>query len=121
MAALWGTYDAVAGTNRIEVPVVAGEYIFVEVVERNGKDNPIADGDDEDEEEPIGHRDNLNDSAWTSPVWFSKSSGSGTFVWSKNSKIYHEPNCWAVKRIGAANRREGAAPAGKTKHACKTD
>ncbi len=41
------------------------------------------------------------------------------FVWSKNSDIYHDATCWAVKSIGAANRREGAtAPQGKRKHEC---
>ncbi|MCH7720670.1 MAG: CehA/McbA family metallohydrolase [Planctomycetes bacterium] len=117
-AAEWDTFDARAGeTTRIEVPVVVGEYIFLEIVEQNGKDNPVGDG--EDVEEPLDERDNMNDSAWVTPVWFTGQAAGAAFVWSKNSKIYHDPNCWAVKRIGAANRREGSAPAGKTKHACK--
>lgn len=115
-AAEWDTFEARAGeTNRIEVPVIAGEYIFIEIVEQGGKDNPIGDGEDEDGTEG---RDNLNDSAWTTPVWFT-GQPDGSFVWSKNSKKYHVPDCWAVKRIGAANRREGGKPAGMTKHACK--
>ena len=110
-------YAKAGETTRIEVPVVVGEYIFLEIVEQNGKDNPIGDGGDV--EPPLGERDNMNDSAWTTPVWFTGQAAGSAFVWSKNSKIYHDPNCWAVKRIGAANRREGPAPAGKTKHACK--
>lgn len=117
-AAEWDTFDAKAGeTTRIEVPVVVGEYIFLEIVEQNGKDNPIGEG--EDVEAPFGERDNMNDSAWTTPVWFTGQAAGAAFVWSKNSKIYHDPNCWAVKRIGTANRREGPAPDRKTKHACK--
>lgn len=56
--------------HEITVPVVDGEYIFLEVTEQEGKDNPVGDGIDE--EEPFSQRDNLNDSAWTSPIWFTR-------------------------------------------------
>lgn len=114
-AAEWDIFQAEADvTTRIDVPVVAGEYIFLEIVEQNGLDNPVGDG--EDVQAPFGERDNMNDSAWTTPVWFY---AAADFVWSKNSNKYHQSNCWAVGRIGAANRREGPAPAGKTSHDCK--
>lgn len=60
---------------RFVVPVVAGEYFYFEVSEIGGKDNPTGDGDDDTGPdgtgEPDGFRDDLNDQAWTSPVWFS--------------------------------------------------
>ena len=100
----------------LNIPFTAGKgkYLYLHVKEQGGKDNPVGDGDDLDGD---GKRDDLNDSAWTSPVWFDLVQVA-TFVWSKNSDKYHEPNCWAVKNIGAANRREGPAPEGKTKHDC---
>ena len=64
-----------------------------------------------------GLRDDMNDSAWTSPIWFVGQQLS--FIWSISSNLYHDVRCWAVERIGAANRREGATPpTGKTKHDC---
>ena len=51
-------------------------------------------------------------------VWFTGSSAE-RFVWSKNSALFHDPDCFVVKRIGAANRREGPAPDGKEKHSCR--
>jgi hypothetical protein len=116
-AAEWDTFSATVGTTEFRVPVVAGEYIFVEVTEEDGKDNPIGDGEDDDP--PVG-RDDLNDSAWTTPIWFSDES-SELFVWSRNSSLYHDHDCWAVDRIGAANRREGSEPDNKTKHNCAPD
>lgn len=103
----------------------AGSYVFLEVVEQNGKDNPVGDGEDNDINATglpgqDGQRDDLRDTAWTSPVWFTLGTAPvvATFVWSVNSTKYHDPTCWAVAQIGSANRREGSAPAGKTKHAC---
>ncbi|MCZ6652072.1 MAG: CehA/McbA family metallohydrolase [Planctomycetota bacterium] len=113
-AAEWDTFPATVGTTEFQIPVVAGEYIFIQVTEEGGKDNPIGDG--EDDELPEG-RDDLNDSAWTTPVWFTAHSDTN-FVWSRNSSLYHDHNCWAVQRIGAANRREGPSPSGRTKHNC---
>jgi hypothetical protein len=89
-------------------------YLYLRILEQGGKDNPKGDGDDSDGD---GNRDDLDDSAWTSPIWFG-TAPAGTFVWSINSSVYHDANCWAVKSIGAANRREGPAPDGKTKHNC---
>ena len=90
------------------------------MTEQDGSDNPVGDGEDETSVDgssvPDGQRDDLNDSAWTTPIWFT--TGSAAFVWSKNSNLYHDPDCWAAARIGAANRREGPAPSGKTKHNC---
>lgn len=65
-----------AGTlTAIPLEVVRGEYVFLEVVEEGGKDNPVGDGADEviNETGAAGSdkkRDNLNDTAWTSPIWF---------------------------------------------------
>lgn len=98
------------------IPFMAarGRYLYLRILEQGGKDNPIGDGDDSDGD---GKRDDLDDSAWTSPIWFG-ADPPATFVWSVNSSVYHDANCWAVKSIGAANRREGPAPDGKTKHNC---
>jgi hypothetical protein len=45
------------------------------VTEQNGKDNLVGDGFDEfnnitGAHDSDGHRDDLNDSAWTTPIWF---------------------------------------------------
>ena len=67
----------------IPLSVEAGQYIYVEVTEENGQDNPLGDGDDETNNDTgaagaDGKRDNMNDSAWTSPIWcFGLSSLSG--------------------------------------------
>lgn len=46
-----------------------------------------------------------------SPIWFVQTAAPGpeaaTFVWSKNSSVYHDLGCFLVPTIGAANRREG--------------
>lgn len=108
------------------IQVSPGQYVLIGVSEEKGKDNPLGDGDDEQNNSTgadgaDGKRDDMNDSAWTSPIWFShgSSDASPTFVWSKNSELYHDANCRSVDRIGQANRREGAQPpAGKRKHNC---
>lgn len=115
-AAEWDTFQAEAGTTTFTVPVVGGEYLFLEVLETGGKDNPIGDG--EDTELPRGERDDLNDSAWTSPLWFTYDPNAGQFVWSKNSRLYHDENCWAAQRIGAANRQQGPRPTARQPHDC---
>ena len=113
---------ASAGDWEFPVTVAPGQYFFLEIEEKGGKDNPLGDGEDaagaDGGTDPDGFRDDLSDSAWTSPVWFSAGSSGATYVWSVNSTLYHDPGCWAVAQIGAANRREGPAPAGKTKHLC---
>jgi hypothetical protein len=122
-----GASTSVASGVAADIPfnAVAGEYVFLEVVEQNGKDNPVGDGEDNRVNATTapgqdGLRDDLRDAAWTTPVWFTAGAAvvGDTFVWSVNSNKYHDPDCWAVKQIGSANRREGPAPAGKTKHAC---
>ena len=104
------------------VSVVVGEYIYFEISETNGGDNPVGDGLDEfstdGSEQPDGERDNLNDQAWTSPIWFSDAAATVNFVWSKRSSVYHDLDCFWAQRIGEANRREGPAPEGKRKHDC---
>lgn len=55
-----------------------------------------------------GKRDDLNDSAWTAPVWFA--APPGDFVWSKNSGLYHDADCFVVANIASANRQSGPAP-----------
>lgn len=78
-ASKWGVYSGIkAGVLReISVPVVPGEYIFLRVTEENGQDNPIGDGSDEynnktGKKGSDGKRDNMNDSAWTAPIWFTE-------------------------------------------------
>jgi hypothetical protein len=104
-----------------------GQYLYLVVTEQSGKDNLIGDGEDihvngTGASGADGKRDDPNDSAWTAPIWFvqtgSPAPAPSTFVWSKNSSMYHDPTCFVVPTIGSANRREGPAPAGKTKHAC---
>ena len=62
-------------THRFEVPVLAGEYLYLRVTEQGGRDNGIGQGDDLSNnatgaDVPDGLRDDLNDQAWTSPIWF---------------------------------------------------
>ena len=64
-----------------------------------------------------GKRDDLNGKAVTFPVWFT-TGVAAAFVWSVKSSIYHDPDCWAARKLRTANRREGSAPAGKTRHEC---
>lgn len=127
-ASIWTTVNDLKGgrEHRIPLEVVAGEYIFVEVTEQKGKDNEKGDGDDEfnnntGTEGADDKRDDMNDSAWTAPVWFDQIAGQG-FVWSKRSrsKVYHDSDCWSAKRIGSANRRSGPKPPeGWKKHDCR--
>lgn len=126
--------DTVHGVKTKEVlrrplQVSPGQYVFIEVTEENGKDNLEGDGEDEvdnatGEHGADGKRDDLNDSAWTTPIWFSEGSAATepAFVWSKRSDMYHDANCWAVARIGQANRQSAATPpANKRKHNCSAD
>jgi serine/threonine protein kinase len=47
-------------------------------------------------------------------------SRSPKYVWSETSTVYHDADCWAIKRILPANRREGnTPPPGKTRHTCR--
>lgn len=110
----------------IPAVVKPGQYLYISVTEQGGKDNPVGDGEDVQDNQTgqpgaDGARDDMNDSAWTSPVWFVKADEvpvAVEFIWSVNSNLYHDPDCWAVKTIGSANKRSGPAPVGKTKHAC---
>jgi hypothetical protein len=123
-ASLWDTQPGVTAGQLCRIPamVVPGEYIFLQVTEENGKDNLVGEGEDEynnltGQHGQDGKRDDLNDSAWTTPIWFT--SPGTSYVWSVRSKLYHDPDCWAVSRIGAANRRTDTnPPEGKTKHDC---
>lgn len=61
---------------RIPFQVSKDSYLYVKVTEQNGKDNPIGQGKDDYDNQsgeavPDGNRDDMNDSAWTSPIWFS--------------------------------------------------
>lgn len=113
--------------HNIPFTISPNTYLFVQVTEENGKDNPVGDGEDEFKNESgdngsDGKRDNMNDSAWASPIWFDSASLDVIFVWSTKSSLYHDKNCWAVKRIGQANYRENnTPPSNKTKHNCKAD
>lgn len=107
----------------IPLNAVNGEYCFLQVTEQNGKDNPVGNGEDEidnatGDEAADGKRDDMNDSAWTTAIWFNSSNAD--FVWSKNSALYHDHDCWVVPFIGATNRRSGPTkPTGHTKHNCQ--
>ena len=110
------------GDWQFPVTVSPGQYFFIEIEEQGGRDNPTGQGDDETSADGTmgsdGQRDNMNDSVWTSPMWFGTADPGAIYVWSVNSTLYHDSHCWAVAQIGSANRREGPAPAGKTKHDC---
>jgi hypothetical protein len=125
-ASVTSNWTATSGA-QLSIPFMAarGRYVYIHVREQGGKDNLLGDGEDTvqnatGDEGSDGKRDDQNDSAWTSPVWFSAGQApTALFVWSKSSEIYHDANCFAVKAIGAANRRDGAAPPdGKRKHDC---
>ena len=72
-----------------------------------------------------------SDDAWTAPIWIDPGLAAESeehtelpavqpttkFVGSKNSSVYHFPECSTVRRIKASNLREYAdAPAGKRLH-----
>jgi hypothetical protein len=109
----------------LSIPYMAarGRYLYLHVTEQNGKDNPFGDDRGADDQ-VLGGKDettrrlDMNDSAWTSPVWFGAPAAVAQFVWSKSSDVYHDPSCWVVKSIGSANKKEGPAPEGKRKHDC---
>lgn len=109
-------------TKRFPMKVLAGQYVYAFVTEEGGKDNPIGDGEDVVDnstgiEGSDKKRDDLNDSAWTAPIWFIAETDK--FVWSKNSSVYHDASCPLANNIKKANRRSGnTKPDGKTKHAC---
>lgn len=78
LASVWNTYTTTAsGELTRTIPVNAGEYFYLVVTEHNGKDNPFGDGTDEfnnetGEEGADGKRDDMNDRAWTAPIWFTR-------------------------------------------------
>lgn len=78
LASVWATYETNAnGELTRTIPVNAGEYFYLVITEHNGKDNPVGDGTDEfnnetGEEGADGKRDNMNDMAWTAPIWFKR-------------------------------------------------
>jgi hypothetical protein len=72
----WEEHD-VPGDQLTTIPleVVCGEYIYLRVTEQGGADNPVGEGEDTEDAATgalvaDGFRDDLNDSAWTSPIWF---------------------------------------------------
>jgi hypothetical protein len=77
-ASIWQTYTTAAdGTLTVKVPVLAGEYDYLVITEQNGQDNPLGDGVDEvnnktGDDKPDGKRDDMNDHAWTAPIWFKR-------------------------------------------------
>jgi hypothetical protein len=126
-AAIEFTQAHIASGQSVTIPhrAVAGGYVYLRITEEHGKDNPVGDGVDEFNNatgaaQSDGKRDDLNDSAWTSPIWFS--GGVDVFVWSAapSAKVYHDASCWAAKRIGEANRRSGPQPpTDRSKHDCR--
>ena len=51
----------------------------------------------------------------------SSESRSPRYIWSETSTVYHDADCWAIKRILPANRRQGETPPpGKTRHSCRS-
>jgi len=80
-ASVWTTVSDIPSGELRSIPlqVLAGEYLFIEVKEQNGQDNLIGDGEDIINNETgnggsDGLRDDLNDSAWTTPIWFIRKS-----------------------------------------------
>lgn len=76
-AALWDRFENLEADqlHSIIVPVAAGEYFYIVVTEQGGKDNPVGDGEDDFDNDSgatgaDGRRDDMNDSAWTTPIWF---------------------------------------------------
>ncbi len=76
-SAVWRVVPGVPANElrRIHITVDDGDYVFIKVTEENGKDNPEGDGEDEFDNETgdlvaDGKRDDMNDSAWTTPIWF---------------------------------------------------
>lgn len=124
LASKWVTFEDIQANDQPNehLNVVAGEYIYLQITEQNGKDNPIGEGDDEIINNSGSHgsdnkRDDMNDNAWTSPIWFTLEQSQ--YVWSKKSNVYHDSDCWAASRIGSANRRQDAIPPpDKKKHSC---
>ena len=79
LATAWDVIENIPAQElrRIRVPVLAGEYIYLQVTEQNGKDNPVGDGVDVFDTSSgaagsDGNRDDMNDSAWTTPIWFNR-------------------------------------------------
>ena len=78
LASVWETYTTNAnGELTRSIPVNAGEYFYLVITEQNGKDNAEGDGADEfnnetGEEGADGKRDDMNDHAWTTPIWFKR-------------------------------------------------
>lgn len=78
LASVWETYTTNAnGVLTQSIPVNAGEYFYLVITEQNGKDNAEGDGTDEfnnetGEEGADGKRDDMNDHAWTTPIWFKR-------------------------------------------------
>jgi hypothetical protein len=117
---------------RFPLLALRGQYVYLEVRETAGKDNPLGEGDDDRDNatgvhQPDGKRDDMNDTAITVPIWFGAPAVVGPvgppplFSWtsSSSSHSYHDSTCWAVRQIGATNLRTGnTPPAGRTKHAC---
>jgi hypothetical protein len=77
-ASIWKSYTTEAdGTLSVIVPVLAGEYCYLVITEQNGKDNAKGEGVDEIDNETgephaDGKRDDMNDRAWTAPIWFKR-------------------------------------------------
>ena len=78
-AAAWDVIENIPEKElrRIRVPVQSGEYIYIQVTEQNGGDNPVGDGEDvfnnqTGDHAADGNRDDMNDSAWTTPIWFTE-------------------------------------------------
>lgn len=76
-ASVWKTFKNVPGNQlkTIALNVRKGSYFYIEVTEENGKDNLLGQGEDEINNETgfeaaDGKRDDANDSAWTTPIWF---------------------------------------------------
>lgn len=135
-AAVWTTIEDVPSGELVEIPltVVDGEYIYLHVTEQNGKDNPIGDGEDifrngTNRREADGLRDDMNDSAWTSPIWFARPSANLTataagsrnrYAWGAGAHLFHDADCWAAALIGEARRKSAnAPPQGFEKHQCR--
>jgi hypothetical protein len=78
-ASVWSQIEDVPSGAPFKFPleILADEYIYLRITEQGGKDNPVGDGVDEVNNETGAHgadgkRDDMNDSAWTTPIWFTQ-------------------------------------------------
>jgi hypothetical protein len=97
-----------------------GQYLFLSSLKRMGMTTPsekvAMTMNNSTDRWADGKRDNMNDSAWTTPVWFAGQTQG--FVWSINSDKYHDANCWPLRQLGMPTNEVERAAFNRTKHHC---